>query len=269
MGSGSGINLITNWCMNFPQMELFLEHWFPLLDSSRCWWLSVHHTGSSLMKSPRAPSRTWACGSIVSRTLSIHTTSSLSSSMDVTTSSVMWVGFFISKVLKVTHLSSQEYYVIREYLVPGWLISVQFFVTVAFVLTMISMTVLSLVIVRWPLKAVLQYEWIFIRTAFICIAVSSLFMGLGVIVFGSCAYRRDWLMYPKFNVLSWSYGLAVISFIVLGLGGLILHREARNAFEIRGEAKNLVMQMEMQEPGFHQSRHHHSQSVSRSLQGYI
>jgi len=164
---------------------------------------------------------------------------------------------------------SHEYYVIREYLVPGWLIAVQFFVTVAFVLAMISMTVLSLVIVRWPLKAVLQYEWIFIRTAFICIAVASFFMFLGVIVFGSCAYRRDWLMYPKFNVLSWSYALAVISFIVLGLGGLILHREAKNAFEIRGEAKNLVMQMEMQEPGFHQSRHHHSQSVSRSLQGYI
>lgn len=158
---------------------------------------------------------------------------------------------------------------IREYLVPGWLISVQFLVTVAFVLTMISMSILSLVIVRWPLKAVLQYEWIYIRTAFICIAVSSLFMFLGVVIFGSCAYRRDWLMYPKFNVLSWSYALAVVSFILLGLGGLILHRESKSAYEVRGEAKNLVMQMEMQEPGFQQSRHHHSQSVSRSLQGYI
>lgn len=156
---------------------------------------------------------------------------------------------------------------IREYLLPGWMISVQFFVTIAFVLTMISMVILSLVIMRLPLKAVLQYEWIFIKTAFICIAVSSVFMFLGVVIFGSCAYRRDWLMYPKFNVLSWSYALAVISFMVLGLGGLLLHREAKNAYEIRGEAKNLVMQMEMQEPGFQQSRHHMSQS--RSLQGYI
>lgn len=156
---------------------------------------------------------------------------------------------------------------IREYLVPGWLISVQFFVTIAFVLTMIALSVLSLVVIRWPLKAILQYEWIFIKIAFVCIAISSLFMFLGVVIFGSCAYRRDWLMYPKFNVLSWSYALAVVSFMVLGLASLILHKESKNAYEVRGEAKNLVMQMEMQEPGFHQSRHHHSQS--RSLQGYI
>uniref|UniRef100_T1GK52 MARVEL domain-containing protein n=1 Tax=Megaselia scalaris TaxID=36166 RepID=T1GK52_MEGSC len=150
-----------------------------------------------------------------------------------------------------------EYYVIREYLVPGWLISVQFFVTIAFVLGIIALGILSLVIIRLPLKAVLQYEWIFIKSAFICIAISSVFMFLGVVIFGSCAYRRDWLMYPKFNVLSWSYALAVVSFMVLGLAALVLHRESKNAYEIRGEAKNLVMQMEMQEPGFQHSRHHH------------
>jgi hypothetical protein len=34
---------------------------------------------------------------------------------------------------------------------------------------------------------------------------------LAVAVFGGEAYRKDWMMYPQYNFISWSYGLAVIS----------------------------------------------------------
>lgn len=73
-------------------------------------------------------------------------------------------------------------------------------------------------------------------------------------------------MYPKFNVLSWSYALAVISFMILGVAAMLLHKEAKRAYEVRSEAKNLVMQMEMQEPGFQPSRSH-SRSIGTG--GYI
>jgi len=165
------------------------------------------------------------------------------------------------------NIFSHEYYVIREYLLPGWLMSVQAFVTMAFILTFVVLSILALVIIRLPLKGVLQYEWILIRISYLCTAISSVFMFLGVAIFGGCAYRRDWLMYPKFNVLGWSYALAVLTFMILGVAALILHREARLAYDQRGEQKNLVMQMEMQEPGYQAPKHHHSQS--RSLQGYI
>lgn len=93
-------------------------------------------------------------------------------------------------------------------------------------------------------------------------------MFLAVCIFGACAYRRDWLLYPRFNVFGWSYALAVVTFMLLAVAALILHREARDAYEMRGEQKNLVMQMEMQEPGYQPPRHHHS--TSRSLHsGYI
>lgn len=62
---------------------------------------------------------------------------------------------------------------IREYLVPGWLMVVQTFVTIAFILTFFALGVMSLELIRWPLKTVLQYEWLFTRVAFICCAVSS------------------------------------------------------------------------------------------------
>lgn len=84
---------------------------------------------------------------------------------------------------------------------------------------------------------------------------------LAICIFGGNAYRRDWLMYPRFNVLSWSYSLAVVAFMILGLAALVLRKEAQKSYELRSEAKNLVMQMEMQTPGY-QSRSH-----SRSLGG--
>lgn len=89
---------------------------------------------------------------------------------------------------------------------------------------------------------------------------------LGLVIFGFNAYRRDWLMYPSFNIISWSFGFAVIAMALLGIASAMLRREAIRAYEIRDQAKNLVMQMEMQEPGFHPSR-----SLSRSLHsgGYI
>lgn len=85
---------------------------------------------------------------------------------------------------------------------------------------------------------------------------------MAICIFGGNAYRRDWLMYPRFNVLSWSYSLAVVACTFLILASLVLRKEAQKSYELRSEAKNLVMQMEMHEPGYQPSRSH-----SRSLGG--
>lgn len=90
---------------------------------------------------------------------------------------------------------------------------------------------------------------------------------MAVAIFGGNAYRRDWLMYPKFNVLAWAYSLAVVSFMVLALAALVLLKEAQRAYEVRSAAKNLVMQMEMQEPGYHSHSRPHSRSTNQG--GYI
>lgn len=70
-------------------------------------------------------------------------------------------------------MTQQEYYVIREWLVPGWLMAVQAFITLAFILTYFSLGVLALEIIRYPLKIVLQYEWIITRVCCICVGISS------------------------------------------------------------------------------------------------
>lgn len=185
------------------------------------------------------------------------------------------------------HIFSREYYVIREWLLPGWLMIVQTCVTLSFLLTFGALVVMSLELIRWPLKFVLQYEWVLTRASFYCISASckyfhssrlrcalqglilvlAVLMFLAVAIFGGNAYRRDWLMYPRFNVLSWAYSVAVVSFMVLGMAALVLWMEARRAYDERREAKNLVQQMQDQEPGGYQSGF--QTPAGRSIQGYI
>lgn len=62
---------------------------------------------------------------------------------------------------------------IREYLLPGWLLAVQVCLTVGFILTFLSLGVLALELVRWPLKTVLQYEWMMTRLCYFATMISS------------------------------------------------------------------------------------------------
>lgn len=62
---------------------------------------------------------------------------------------------------------------IREYLLPGWLLFVQICITLAFILTFLTLGLLALELVRWPLKTVLQYEWLMTKISHIALAVAS------------------------------------------------------------------------------------------------
>lgn len=58
------------------------------------------------------------------------------------------------------HVFSFEYYVIREWLLPAWLMAVQAFVTMSFLLSFSAQVIMAMQLCRWPLKFVLQYEYI-------------------------------------------------------------------------------------------------------------
>lgn len=63
---------------------------------------------------------------------------------------------------------------IREYLLPGWLLTVQICITLAFVLTFVTLGMLALILMRWPLKIVLQYEWLLAKMTHIASAIASM-----------------------------------------------------------------------------------------------
>lgn len=150
---------------------------------------------------------------------------------------------------------------IREWLLPGWLMAVQTFVTLAFINTFSALAVMACEVIRYPLKTVLRYEWFLTAFSAIAVGTSSVFLFFGVLIFGVNAYRRDWLMYPKFNVISWSYSFAVVAMFFLGLAGLILYKDAKSAYERRRESKSLVHQLQLHETG--------SIPSSRHMGGYI
>lgn len=142
------------------------------------------------------------------------------------------------------HIFSQEYYVIREWLLPVWLMVVQAFVTLALLLSFFAQIIIALVLIRWPLRFVLNFEWLLSSTAFVCDALAGFLLFLAVSIFGGQCWRRDWLMYPNFNHLSWSYGLAAISFMFHIFGAFFLYLDARAGYRLRKQSRNLVMQMQ-------------------------
>lgn len=62
---------------------------------------------------------------------------------------------------------------IREYLLPGWLLTVQICITLGFILTLFTLGALALVSIRWPLKTVLQYEWMMTKMCYIATLIAS------------------------------------------------------------------------------------------------
>lgn len=71
------------------------------------------------------------------------------------------------------YIFSQEFYVIREWLLPGWLMVVQALVTLALMGSFTAQGLLALVLVRWPLTTVLRYEWIATGIACACTGTAS------------------------------------------------------------------------------------------------
>ncbi|XP_023011976.1 claudin superfamily protein pickel [Leptinotarsa decemlineata] len=141
------------------------------------------------------------------------------------------------------HVFSQEFYVIREWLLPPWLMATQSFVTMAFLLSFGAQVLMALQLCRWPLEFVLQREWILSAIDFACVTTTTVFMFLAIVIFAGSYERRDWLMYPNFNHLSWSYAMGVLSFFLHGLAAIFLYKEAQQSYERRRESKNLIMQM--------------------------
>ncbi|XP_025422995.1 uncharacterized protein LOC112692525 isoform X2 [Sipha flava] len=131
---------------------------------------------------------------------------------------------------------NEDTYVIREWLLPGWLLSLELFMTLALVLSLGTLAIIAAVITRYPQRIVLKYEYMLSAACFIATSIS-------VILFPFNCWRRDWLMYPMYNHLSWSFYTAIISGFVHAYGAWYLYKDARIAYDQRRESKNLVMQM--------------------------
>ena len=67
---------------------------------------------------------------------------------------------------------------------------------------------------------------------------------LGITVFGCKAFDRNWLMYPQFNHLDWSYYVALISMIFFIIAIILLILETQEIRERKRKLNNLIYNMQ-------------------------
>ncbi|XP_074598031.1 claudin superfamily protein pickel isoform X2 [Brevipalpus obovatus] len=135
---------------------------------------------------------------------------------------------------------SAKYQNIREWLQPGWLILVQGLMTIGFIMSTLSLMVISATVmyflVRFHIVATLVAAGLQTFAA-MCILFA-------VAIFGTYAFDRSWLQYPNFNHLDWAYFVAILT-LLLHLGGAgLLVKESWREYQRRRKMNNLVYNMQ-------------------------
>ena len=177
-------------------------------------------------------------------------------------------------------LYGDEYRLIREKLLPGWLMVVQLFVTLALIASFLGQLVIVCLLLRTPLEWILRFEWYFCAVALVCkgmtgnnnvkgfsrfpskslqiiFSFSAVLLFLSICIFGGACWDRDWLLYPNYNYVSWSYAFAVFSTLGHIIATLFMFVDCGKAKERKEKNKALILQM--QPPGFASttSSYHH------------
>merc|ERR1712106_447019 len=130
-----------------------------------------------------------------------------------------------------------ELRMISYWISPGWMIAIQTSSSCALIVSLLSQLCSVGLVLRTPRSVVLRFEGKLITIASACDGFSGLVMLLNVLVFSLSCWSRDWLLYPNYNYLSWSFALAMGSVLAF-LSSLICHIKERKFAKAR-ETKNL------------------------------
>merc|ERR1712214_171898 len=126
---------------------------------------------------------------------------------------------------------------------PGWLMVVQLFVTLALIASFLGQVVIVCLLLRAPLEWILRFEWYFCGVALVCKGVTALLLFLSICIFGGSCWDRDWLLYPNYNYVSWSFAFALFSCACHICAALLMYKDYKDARERKERNKALIMQM--------------------------
>ena len=120
-----------------------------------------------------------------------------------------------------------EYRLIREWLLPPWLLLVHSFLIIATIFSALARLLSIFVVLRSPLTVVLRFGYQMVMALSLLELASSLLLGVTATVFGCCCWSRSWLLYPNYNHLSWGWVALLLAGLLHAVSGLLLLREAR------------------------------------------
>lgn len=118
----------------------------------------------------------------------------------------------------------EEYYIIHDFLLPGFYIAVQLFATLCFVMILCSIP-LTLAFLKTS-RDDDRYVFLLLTIGF-CQILGFVFGFIAVVVFGAKGDSRDWMPGWQNNDMGWSFALAVFGAVMLLPGGVLYMIEAR------------------------------------------
>jgi len=142
------------------------------------------------------------------------------------------------------YVFSDEYRILREWILPAWLQVVQAFVSLAFLTSFCGQITVTLLLVRWPLALWRRFRYEMTLTALALTALTVLGLFMGVAVFGGKCWDREWLMYPNYNYVSWSFYFAIIALGLHVVASLLLALEVYVLNQNQAQSDNILMHMQ-------------------------
>jgi len=140
-------------------------------------------------------------------------------------------------------LYGDEFRLIREKLLPGWLMVVQLFVTVSLITSTFGQLIGIALLVRCPIEWILRFEHPIVTITMALNAITAILLFTSIALFGSQCWNRDWLLYPNWNYPSWSYAFALFTCIAHIIATLFFAKDARSAKERKGKNKALLLKL--------------------------
>lgn len=118
----------------------------------------------------------------------------------------------------------EEYYIIHDFLLPGFFIGTQFFLTLSMTLLLIA------IFLTWLYCFCSRHHDKYVLLLF-SIGANLILSGicglLGVSIFGAYGDRRDWMPNWEHNNLGWSFALAATGSLMLLPAGALFLIEAK------------------------------------------
>merc|ERR1712115_372304 len=136
-----------------------------------------------------------------------------------------------------------EYRLVREWLMPWWLILCQLFAGIAFIVSFTSQIIDVCLLLRIPMEHILRFEFNLVLITFVMKCITSVLLLVILLLFGSCCWDRGWLLYPNYHYVSWSYAMAGFAMLIHGGAAYLMSLEMQFAKDRKERNQALLMQM--------------------------
>lgn len=124
-----------------------------------------------------------------------------------------------------------DFRMIVYWMVPGWMILVQVLCTASLVTCLASQVCSVSLLLRFPAKFVLRFERRLLLMGGTLNLIASFLLFTALMVFSSYCWSRDYLLYPNYNYLSWSYASGLLSVITMTFASAAYFQELLSSKE--------------------------------------